>query len=75
MVRKLKPLGLLFVLVNLALTGAGQGPSSKSKHGKPKIDPAWRLQRSPSLLVGATTHCRSMSITRNGSKESKNASP
>lgn len=37
MFRKPMPLGLLFALVSLALTSAGQGSSSKSKHSKPKI--------------------------------------
>lgn len=52
MFRKLMPLGLLFVLVSFALTGAGQGPSSKSKHGKPKIDPALAAAAKPLVTTG-----------------------
>jgi len=52
MFRKLMPLGLLFALGSFALTGAGQGPSSKSKHGKPKIDPALAAAAKPLATTG-----------------------
>jgi len=52
MFRKPMPLGLLFALVSLALTSAGQGSSSKSKHSKPKIDPALAAAAKPLVTIG-----------------------
>jgi len=46
------PLGLLFALISFALTVAGQGPSSKPKHSKPKIDPALVAAAKPLVTPG-----------------------